>query len=192
MSSTTERWIVVGLGNPGDEYERTRHNVGAMVVEDLAKRHRVTFSSHKSGNRIAEFKLGLVAVTLARPNSYMNTLGPQVRSLRDFYSVENSHLIALHDELDIEFATIRIKFAGGENGHNGLKSMTSSLGGPEYFRIRLGIGRPPGRQDPADFVLKKFSSIEREQLPKFLDRAGDAVESLIENGLELSQSTFNS
>lgn len=192
MSSTTERWIVVGLGNPGDEYERTRHNVGAMVVEDLAKRHRVTFSSHKSGNRIAEFKLGLVAVTLARPNSYMNTLGPQVRSLRDFYSVENSHLIALHDELDIEFATIRIKFAGGENGHNGLKSMTSSLGGPEYFRIRLGIGRPPGRQDPADFVLKKFSSIEREQLPTFLDRAGDAVESLIENGLELSQSTFNS
>ncbi len=192
MSSTTERWIVVGLGNPGDEYERTRHNVGAMVVEDLAKRHRVTFSSHKSGNRIAEFKLGLVAVTLARPNSYMNTLGPQVRSLRDFYSVENSHLIALHDELDIEFATIRIKFAGGENGHNGLKSMTSSLGGPEYFRIRLGIGRPPGRQDPADFVLKKFSSMEREQLPSFLDRAGDAVESLIENGLELSQSTFNS
>ena len=192
MSSTTERWIVVGLGNPGDEYERTRHNVGAMVVEDLAKRHHVTFSSHKSGNRIAEFKLGLVAVTLARPNSYMNTLGPQVRSLRDFYSVENSHLIALHDELDIEFATIRIKFAGGENGHNGLKSMTSSLGGPEYFRIRLGIGRPPGRQDPADFVLKKFSSIEREQLPSFLDRAGDAVESLIENGLELSQSTFNS
>ena len=192
MSSTTERWIVVGLGNPGDEYERTRHNVGAMVVEDLAKRHRVTFSSHKSGNRIAEFKLGLVAVTLARPNSYMNTLGPQVRSLRDFYSVENSHLIALHDELDIEFATIRIKFAGGENGHNGLKSMTSSLGGPEYFRIRLGIGRPPGRQDPADFVLKKFSSVEREQLPTFLDRAGDAVESLIENGLELSQSTFNS
>lgn len=192
MSSTTERWIVVGLGNPGDEYERTRHNVGAMVVEDLAKRHRVTFSSHKSGNRIAEFKLGSVAVTLARPNSYMNTLGPQVRSLRDFYSVENSHLIALHDELDIEFATIRIKFAGGENGHNGLKSMTSSLGGPEYFRIRLGIGRPPGRQDPADFVLKKFSSIEREQLPSFLDRAGDAVESLIKNGLELSQSTFNS
>ena len=192
MSSTTERWIVVGLGNPGDEYERTRHNVGAMVVEDLAKRHRVTFSSHKSGNRIAEFKLGLVAVTLARPNSYMNTLGPQVRSLRDFYSVENSHLIALHDELDIEFATIRIKFAGGENGHNGLKSMTSSLGGPEYFRIRLGIGRPPGRQDPADFVLKKFSSIEREQLPSFLDRAGDAVESLIVDGLELSQSTFNS
>ena len=192
MSSTTERWIVVGLGNPGEEYERTRHNVGAMVVEDLAKRHRVTFSSHKSGNRIAEFKLGSVVVTLARPNSYMNTLGPQVRSLRDFYSVENSHLIALHDELDIEFATIRIKFAGGENGHNGLKSMTSSLGGPEYFRIRLGIGRPPGRQDPADFVLKKFSSIEREQLPTFLDRAGDAVESLIENGLELSQSTFNS
>lgn len=192
MSSTTERWIVVGLGNPGDEYERTRHNIGAMVVEDLAKRHHVTFSSHKSGNRIAEFKLGSVAVTLARPNSYMNTLGPQVRSLRDFYSVENSHLIALHDELDIEFATIRIKFAGGENGHNGLKSMTSSLGGPEYFRIRLGIGRPPGRQDPADFVLKKFRSIERDQLPLFLDRAGDAVESLVKNGLELSQSTFNS
>ena len=192
MSSTTERWIVVGLGNPGDEYERTRHNIGAMVVEDLAKRHHVTFSSHKSGNRISEFKLGSVAVTLARPNSYMNTLGPQVRSLRDFYSVENSHLIALHDELDIEFATIRIKFAGGENGHNGLKSMTSSLGGPEYFRIRLGIGRPPGRQDPADFVLKKFSSIERDQLPSFLDRAGDAVESLIKIGLELSQSTFNS
>lgn len=192
MSSTTERWIVVGLGNPGDEYARTRHNVGAMVVEDLAKRHHVTFSAHKSGNRIAEFKLGPIAITLAKPNSYMNSLGPQVRSLRDFYSLENSHLIALHDELDIDFATIRIKFAGGENGHNGLKSMTASLGGPEYFRIRLGIGRPPGRQDPADFVLKNFSSQERDELASFIDRASDAVESLIKEGLERSQSTFNS
>jgi PTH1 family peptidyl-tRNA hydrolase len=192
MSSTTERWIVVGLGNPGDEYARTRHNVGAMVVEDLAKRHHVTFSSHRSGNRIAEFKLGPIAITLAKPNSYMNSLGPQVRSLRDFYSLENSHLIALHDELDIDFAAIRIKFAGGENGHNGLKSMTASLGGPEYFRIRLGIGRPPGRQDPADFVLKNFSSQERDELASFIDRASDAVESLIKEGLERSQSTFNS
>jgi PTH1 family peptidyl-tRNA hydrolase len=152
----------------------------------------VTFSSHKSGNRIAEFKLGSIAVTLARPNSYMNTLGPQVRSLRDFYSLQNSQLIALHDELDIDFAAIRIKFAGGENGHNGLKSMTASLGGPEYFRIRLGIGRPPGRQDPADFVLKNFSSAERDHLPSFVDRASDAVESLIASGLERSQSSFNS
>jgi len=192
MSSTTERWIVVGLGNPGEEYARTRHNVGAMVVEDLAKRHHVTFSSHKSGNRIAEFKLGSISVTLARPNSYMNTLGPQVRSLRDFYSIENSHLIALHDELDIDFSAIRIKFAGGENGHNGLKSMTASLAGPEYHRIRLGIGRPPGRQDPADFVLKNFNATERDLLPSFLDRSCDAVESLIQDGLERAQSNFNS
>ena len=192
MHSTTNRWIVVGLGNPGDQYLKTRHNIGAMVVDHLAERHHTTFSSHKSGNRVADFRLDSALITLAKPNSYMNELGSNVRSLRDFYSVENQRVIALHDELDIDFAAIRIKFAGGENGHNGLKSMTSSLSNPDYFRIRLGIGRPPGRQDPADFVLRNFSSSERDELPAFLDRAADAVESLVLQGLEKSQSAFNS
>ena len=192
MHSTTNRWIVVGLGNPGDQYLKTRHNIGAMVVDFLAERHHTTFSSHKSGNRVADFRLDSTLITLAKPNSYMNELGSNVRSLRDFYSVENQRVIALHDELDIDFAAIRIKFAGGENGHNGLKSMTSSLSNPDYFRIRLGIGRPPGRQDPADFVLRNFSSSERDELPAFLDRAADAVESLVLQGLEKSQSAFNS
>jgi PTH1 family peptidyl-tRNA hydrolase len=192
MHSTTNRWIVVGLGNPGDQYLKTRHNIGAMVVEFLAERHHTTFSSHKSGNRVADFRLDSALITLAKPNSYMNELGSNVRSLRDFYSLDNQRVIALHDELDIDFAAIRIKFAGGENGHNGLKSMTNSLSNPDYFRIRLGIGRPPGRQDPADFVLRNFSSSERDALPAFLDRAADAVESLVLQGLEKSQSAFNS
>jgi PTH1 family peptidyl-tRNA hydrolase len=122
----------------------------------------------------------------------MNTLGSNVRALADFYSVEPEHVIACHDELDIDFATLRVKFSGGENGHNGLKSITSSLGTQEYHRIRLGIGRPPGRQDPADFVLKRFNSSEREALPEFLDRAADALISLVEVGLGATQSKYNS
>jgi PTH1 family peptidyl-tRNA hydrolase len=184
---------VVGLGNPGEEYQSTRHNIGAMVVDHLAASHGVRFSRHKSRNDVADLRLsdGSVLV-LAKPHSYMNTLGSNVRALADFYSVSPESVIACHDELDIDFATLRLKLGGGENGHNGLKSITASLGTPEYHRLRLGIGRPPGRQDPADFVLRRFSAAERDQLDEFLERASDALTCLVSEGLSNAQSRFNS
>lgn len=193
MATTSSRWIVVGLGNPGEEYQSTRHNVGAMLVDHLIEVNGLRPSRHKSRNDVADLRLpnGSILV-LAKPHSYMNTLGGNVRALADFYSVAPSQVIACHDELDIDFATLRMKFGGGENGHNGLKSITSSLGTQDYHRIRLGIGRPPGRQDPADFVLRKFSSAEREALPEFLERASDALITLVNDGLAAAQSRFNS
>ena len=189
-------WLVVGLGNPGDEYAATRHNVGQMVIDHLAKRHNVKLSSHKSRNDIAAFKLGVGAnmhsIILAKSKSYMNESGGPIKALASFYSVEPANIIILHDELDIGYAAIRTKVAGGDNGHNGLKSLTSSFGTAEYFRVRLGIGRPMGQQDPADFVLKQFSKEEKKTLDEFIDRGADCVEFLIEKGLDLTQSKFNS
>ena len=189
-------WLVVGLGNPGDQYAATRHNIGQMVIDELARRHSVKFSSHKSRTDIAAFKLGVGidahSIIIAKSKSYMNETGGPVKALANFYSVEPEKVIALHDELDIPFAAIRTKLAGGDNGHNGLKSMTSSFGTPNYYRIRLGIGRPMGQQDPADFVLKAFSKVEQKDLAEFIDRGADVVESLISKGLEATQSAFNS
>jgi PTH1 family peptidyl-tRNA hydrolase len=189
-------WLVVGLGNPGDQYAATRHNIGQMVIDELARRHSVKFSSHKSRTDIAAFKLGIGidahSVIIGKSKSYMNETGGPVKALANFYSIEPTKIIALHDELDIPFAAIRTKLAGGDNGHNGLKSMTSSLGTPDYYRIRLGIGRPMGQQDPADFVLKAFSKVEQKDLAEFIDRGADVVESLINKGLEATQSAFNS
>jgi PTH1 family peptidyl-tRNA hydrolase len=189
-------WLVVGLGNPGDQYAATRHNIGQMVIDELARRHSVKFSSHKSRTDIAAFKLGVGidahSVIIGKSKSYMNETGGPVKALANFYSVEPTKIIVLHDELDIPFAAIRTKLAGGDNGHNGLKSMTSSFGTPDYYRIRLGIGRPMGQQDPADFVLKAFSKVEQKELPEFIDRGADVVESLITKGLEATQSAFNS
>jgi PTH1 family peptidyl-tRNA hydrolase len=189
-------WLVVGLGNPGDQYAATRHNIGQMVIDELARRHLVKFSSHKSRTDIAAFKLGLGvdahSVIIGKSKSYMNETGGPVKALANFYSVEPAKIIALHDELDIPFAAIRTKFAGGDNGHNGLKSMTSAFGAPDYYRVRLGIGRPMGQQDPADFVLKAFSKVEQKDLSEFIVRGADVVESLITKGLEVTQSTFNS
>jgi len=189
-------WLVVGLGNPGDQYAATRHNIGQMVIDELARRHSVKFSSHKSRTDIAAFKLGVGidahSVIIGKSKSYMNETGGPVKALANFYSVEPTKIIALHDELDIPFAAIRTKLAGGDNGHNGLKSMTSNFGTPNYYRIRLGIGRPMGQQDPADFVLKAFSKVEQKDLPEFIDRGADVVESLIAKGLEATQSAFNS
>ena len=189
-------WLVVGLGNPGDQYAATRHNIGQMVIAELAKRHSVKLSSHKSRTNIAAFKLGMGeqqhSVILATSKSYMNETGGPVKALAQFYCVETAQIIALHDELDIPFAAIRSKFAGGDNGHNGLKSMSSSFDTPDYFRIRLGIGRPMGQQDPADFVLKAFSKVEQKELAEFIVRGADVVESLITKGLDLTQSAFNS
>jgi PTH1 family peptidyl-tRNA hydrolase len=189
-------WLVVGLGNPGDQYAATRHNVGQMVIDHLVKRHNLKLSSHKSRTDIAAYKLGVGvdahSVILAKSKSYMNETGGPIKALASFYSVEPSKIIVLHDELDIPFAAIRSKIAGGDNGHNGLKSLTSAFGTAEYFRIRLGIGRPMGQQDPADFVLKQFSKEEKKDLDEFIDRGADCVEFLIEKGLELAQSKFNS
>jgi PTH1 family peptidyl-tRNA hydrolase len=167
-----------------------------MVIDELAKRHNVKLSSHKSRTDIAAYKLGVgvdaFSVILAKSKSYMNESGGPIKALANFYSVEPNQIIVLHDELDIPFAAIRAKIAGGDNGHNGLKSLTSAFDTPEYFRVRLGIGRPMGQQDPADFVLKQFSKEEKKDLAEFLDRGADVVESLIEKGLDFTQSKFNS
>lgn len=190
------RWLVVGLGNPGTEYESTRHNVGAMVVAKIATSAGVKFSSHKSQSQIAEIKRGVgvdvPTLLLARPHSYMNESGRAVAGLSQYFDIPADRVIALHDELDIPFSAIRVKFGGGDNGHNGLKSITQSLGTANYYRIRLGIGRPPGQQDPGDFVLKQFSSTEKKELDLFLARAEDAIDSLISKGLERTQQDFNS
>jgi len=189
-------WLVVGLGNPGDEYAATRHNVGQMVIDHLAKRHDVKLSTHKSRTDIAAYKLGVGvdahSIILAKSKSYMNESGGPIKALASFYSVEPAKIIVLHDELDIPYAAIRTKVAGGDNGHNGLKSLTSSLGTADYYRVRLGIGRPMGQQDPGDFVLKQFSKEEKKTLDEFIDRGADCVEFFIEKGLDLTQSKFNS
>jgi PTH1 family peptidyl-tRNA hydrolase len=189
-------WLVVGLGNPGDQYAATRHNVGQMVIDQLVKRHSVKLASHKSRTHIAAYKLGVGIdahqIILAKSHSYMNETGGPIKALANFYSVEPENIIVLHDELDIGFAAIRTKLGGGDNGHNGLKSMTSAFDTPDYYRVRLGIGRPMGQQDPADFVLKQFSKEEKKDLDEFIERGADVVEFLIEQGLELTQGKFNS
>ncbi len=188
-------WLVIGLGNPGDEYANTRHNIGAMVVDELAKRHNVKWLSHKSRTEVAALKLGFgidaASIILAKSKSYMNETGGPAKALAQFYSITPQNIIAIHDELDIGFAAIRSKIAGGDNGHNGLKSITSSFDTAEYFRVRMGIGRPMGQHDPGDFVLKPFSSAERKELGEFISRGADAVESLITVGLETTQQNFN-
>ena len=189
-------WLVAGLGNPGDQYAATRHNVGQMVIDHLVKRHSVKLASHKSRTQIAAYKLGVGIdahqIILAKSHSYMNETGGPIKALANFYSVEPANIIVLHDELDIGFAAIRTKLGGGDNGHNGLKSMTSAFDTPDYYRVRLGIGRPMGQQDPADFVLKQFSKEEKKDLDEFIERGADVVEFLIEKGLELTQGKFNS
>lgn len=189
-------WLVVGLGNPGDQYAATRHNVGQMVINELIRRHNLKLSTHKTRTEIAAYKLGqgenAHSIILSKSKSYMNETGGVIKALANFYSIETKNIIALHDELDIAFSTIRSKFGGGDNGHNGLKSMTSALGTPDYYRVRLGIGRPMGQQDPADFVLKAFSKIEQKDLAEFINRGADVVESLITVGLESTQTRFNS
>lgn len=193
-----EVWLVVGLGNPGPTYAGHRHNIGYLVVEELAKRMGSGFRAHKTGRadvvegRLAAPGAAAPRVVLAKARSYMNESGGPVKALATFYKVPAERVIAIHDELDIDFGTLRIKRGGGDNGHNGLKSMRSSLGTGEFYRVRAGIGRPPGRQDVADFVLSNYSGVERKELPFQVDSAADAVESLIADGLERTQQRFNS
>ncbi|CAM5587355.1 peptidyl-tRNA hydrolase [Streptomyces spiroverticillatus] len=189
-------WLVVGLGNPGGEYAANRHNVGWMVADLLASRIGGKFKSHKARAQVLEGRIGPPGpynrrVVLAKPLSYMNLSGGPVTALRDFYKIPTANIVAIHDELDIDYGVLRLKLGGGDNGHNGLKSMTKSMG-PDYHRVRFGIGRPPGRMQVADFVLKDFSSAEKKELDYFVDRAADAVEALVIEGLERAQSTYNS
>jgi len=184
-----DRWLVFGLGNPGVQYAKTRHNIGQMVVNYLAGNSN--FASHKSRTEIADIHLGQIPVTVAKSKVYMNESGAPFKALADFYKVDSSHVIVIHDELDIPFNTIRIKQGGGDNGHNGLKDITTHFSGPGYFRVRMGIGRPTGPQDPADYVLKPFSSTEKKELEDFIARGAQAVERLIEKGLEAAQQEFN-
>ena len=195
VTVTDDVWLVVGLGNPGPSYAGHRHNIGYHVVEELAKRVGSGFRAHKSGRAdVVEGRLSIGGprVVLARARSYMNESGGPVSTLAKFYKVEPDHIVAIHDELDIPFDTMRVKIGGGDNGHNGLRSMRSSLGTGEFYRVRVGIGRPPGRQSPADFVLSDYSSAEKKVLPFQIDRVADAVESLVTAGLERTQATFNS
>ena len=191
----TERWLILGLGNPGPEYANTRHNIGYLVVEEIAKRISGSFLSHKARADVLEGRLGVgidaPSLILAKAKSYMNESGGPGKALADFYKTPLDHIIVIHDELDLPFEAIRSKIGGGDNGHNGLKSLSKSLGGPGYLRMRMGIGRPQGRQDPADFVLKPFNTEERKVLPLFVDRGSDAVESLLTRGLEETQQRFN-
>lgn len=189
-------WLVVGLGNPGPTYAGNRHNVGFMAVDDLAKRAGDTLSRHKRAMAlVAESRIGQPGssqrVVLAEPLSFMNESGGPVKGLMDFFDVPADRLVVLHDELDIPFGTLRVKFGGGDNGHNGLKSIRRSIGTGDFFRVRMGIGRPPGRQDPADFVLRDFPSAERAEAGVLVGRAADAVETLVLHGLERAQQQFN-
>ncbi|AUG79361.1 peptidyl-tRNA hydrolase [Kitasatospora sp. MMS16-BH015] len=190
MSDYTGPWLIVGLGNPGESYARNRHNIGFMVADLLAQRIGAKFKAHKSRAQVAEGRLAGQRVVLAKPMTFMNLSGGPTTALRDFYKAPTGSIVAVHDELDIDYAALRLKLGGGDNGHNGLKSITKSLG-PDYYRVRCGVGRPPGRMEVADFVLKDFSSTERKELDWFVDRAADAVEAVISEGLERAQSTYN-
>ena len=180
--------LVVGLGNPGPQYEKTRHNVGFMVADLLAGRLGGTFKLHKrSGAEIVTGRLGNRPVVVAKPRTYMNESGRHIGPLAKFYSVSPADVIVIHDELDIDFGRIRLKLGGGEGGHNGLRSVVNALGTKDFHRVRIGIGRPPGRKDPAAFVLENFTAAERAEVPAICEQAADATELLIESGLDSAQ-----
>ena len=193
-------WLVVGLGNPGPRYAGNRHNVGAMVIDELAGRHGGgRLKAHKARAGVAEVRLGTLPggapgprAVLAVPSSYMNVSGGPLKALMQFYGVEVERLVVVHDELDIPSGTVRLKRGGGEGGHNGLRSISSALGSRDYLRVRVGIGRPPGRMEPADFVLRDFSPSERKELPFLVGDAADAVEQLVAEGLVAAQQRWHS
>lgn len=192
VEMSEDLWLVVGLGNPGPAYSRNRHNVGHFVVDVLATRIGATFKSHRARADVVAGRLSGVRVVLAKPRSYMNESGGPVVALRNFFKLDNERIVVVHDELDLPYGALRLKFDGGDNGHNGLKSVTRSLGTAGYYRVRFGVGRPPGRMDPAVFVLEDFSSTERKDLDVNVERAADAVEALLTEGLERAQNAYNS
>ncbi|MGB6455470.1 MAG: aminoacyl-tRNA hydrolase, partial [Streptosporangiaceae bacterium] len=171
-----DRWLIVGLGNPGSEYAGNRHNLGFDVADLLGERAGARFKRDRSRAQLATGKVVGLPVILAKPMTFMNASGRPVAALRALYKLPGDRIVVIHDELDIPFGDIRLKFGGGDNGHNGLRSVTTALGSRDYYRIRIGIGRPPGRMDPADFVLRDFSAAERKSLPDILNRSADAAE----------------
>jgi PTH1 family peptidyl-tRNA hydrolase len=189
----TDTWLIVGLGNPGAEYKGNRHNVGQMVVDELASRMGASFKTHKARAQVLEGRLGIGGprVVLAKPMSYMNVSGGPVAALANFYGIGPDHVVAVHDEIDIPFNTVKLKTGGGEGGHNGLRDISKALSTKDYLRVRVGVGRPPGRMDTADYVLRDFAAAERKELPFVLDEAADAVEMLVRNGLTAAQQKFH-
>jgi PTH1 family peptidyl-tRNA hydrolase len=190
----TTPWLLVGLGNPGPTYAAHRHSVGFLVADELARRLGLRFGRHRRAvAEVAEGHLGYGGprLILSKPMTYMNLSGGPVSALAGFYKVPIEQLVAVHDELDLPYGQIRLKQGGGEGGHNGLRSISQSLGNKEYLRVRFGIGRPPGRQDPADFVLSDFSSVERKELDFLVDRAADAAEAVVTRGLDWAQNAYH-
>lgn len=192
-------WLVIGLGNPGPKYAGNRHNVGQMVLDLLAERTGSRFAKHPRAQAVvAETRLGTLPggvpgprVVLARPTTYMNVSGGPVSALAQYYRIDADHVLAVHDEVDIPFDTIKLKAGGGEGGHNGLRDISKALGTREYVRVRVGVGRPPGRTDTADHVLRDFSSTERKDLPMLVDDAADAVEMVVTEGLLAAQGKYH-
>ncbi len=188
VAVNVEPALIVGLGNPGPQYEATRHNVGFMVADVLAARIGAKFSSHKKSNsEVIQARLSDRPVVVAKPRTFMNLSGQPVAALARFFSVDPGNIVIVHDELDIEFGSIRLKLGGGEGGHNGLRSISQQLGTKDYLRTRVGVGRPPGRMDAAAYVLKPFSSAERKDLGVICEEAADAAELLLRVGLEAAQ-----
>lgn len=184
-----DAWLIVGLGNPGPRYELTRHNVGQLVVDELAGRRSEAFKAHKANARVVETWLrpGGAKLILAKPNTFMNVSGGPVAGLAKFYGIDADRVVVVHDELDIPFDTIKLKIGGGHGGHNGVRDVAKALGTPDFARVRVGIGRPAGRQDPADWVLDPFGATERKNLPILVGDAADAVEQLVAEGLVAAQ-----
>jgi PTH1 family peptidyl-tRNA hydrolase len=189
----TDTWLIVGLGNPGAQYQGNRHNVGQMVLDELAGRVGAGFKTHKARAQVVEGRLGIGGprVVLAKPMSYMNVSGGPVSALAGFYGMTPDHVVAVHDEIDIPFNTVKLKTGGGEGGHNGLRDISKALGTKDYLRVRVGVGRPPGRMDTADYVLRDFGTAELKELPFLLDEAADAVELLLRDGLTAAQQKFH-
>ena len=184
-------WLIVGLGNPGPHYAANRHNAGFMVVDVLAARMGGRFKAHKHRADAVEGRLGAARAILIKPKTYMNESGGPVAALRSFFGVPMEQVIVVHDELDLEAGVVRVKLGGGDNGHNGLRSVTKSLGSKDYLRVRLGVGRPPGQMDPADYVLRDVPAGQREDLRLQVEVAADVVESLVNQGLQATQNLFH-
>ncbi|WP_186759065.1 aminoacyl-tRNA hydrolase [Arthrobacter alpinus] len=189
----SDTWLVVGLGNPGPGYSRNRHNIGFMVAEELASRMNATFKTHKARALIASGRMGVGGpkIIVAKPTVFMNLSGGPTASLAKFYNLGPDHVVAIHDEIDIPFDTVKLKVGGGEGGHNGLRDISRALGTKDYYRVRAGVGRPPGRADAASHVLRDFSSTEAKTLQFLIDAAADATEVLIVEGLLSAQEKFH-
>ena len=188
---TAGRWLIAGLGNPGPAYAGNRHNAGFLTADVLAARAGARFKAGKFRTLAAEGRLAGQSVTIIKPLTFMNESGGPVTGVSGFYRLAPEQLVVIHDELDLAFGTVRLKLGGGDNGHNGLRSVTGRLGTREYYRARIGIGRPPGRMDPAAYVLRDFSAAERKELPLVLEHAADAVEMLLADGLAAAQNAFH-